>query len=560
MPQSVTVLRVFLASPSGLEEERAAFRRVLFEHAEIEALEHRLLFQPVCWETAVPGIGRPQALINQDLRTCDCFVLALWDRWGSAPDTSGRYSAGSEEEFELALACHRDPALPMRQLAVFFKAVDPARLSDPEPQLQQVLAFKKRLDESKALLFATFDDVQAFQHHVRRLLAHWRRDHQGRSVKDAPVQGLTAATTLRAPAESMSILQADSEDNTVAAAERLANQGRLTDAEALFARAILRRTDVHALSRYGQFLVRLGRLAQAEVIYEQILRVAGSGEDRWLSEAYGNLGLIHRTKGQLAAATDAVRRALAIDERTSRTDDLAIHYGFLGLIYRTRGDLTGAERLHQQALEIEQAAGRLEGIAAQYGNLGVVHQMRGDLDRAEAAQREALKVAQRLDHAEGVANAYGNLGVIALQRGDLEEAESLLQEALSIDRRLGRLEGMANHYGHLGALHRIRANPKAAEEMLNRALEINEQLGRLKGQAENYSEIALVRSGRGDLDGAERLLRKALGLDEELGRVEGMATRYAQLAEVYRLREDLAPARALLQRAQELHRRAGESR
>ena len=47
MPSQVTVYRVFIASPGGLEAERESFRRVLNDYNESDALEDGVLFIPV---------------------------------------------------------------------------------------------------------------------------------------------------------------------------------------------------------------------------------------------------------------------------------------------------------------------------------------------------------------------------------------------------------------------------------------------------------------------------------------------------------------------------------
>ena len=80
MPTQVTVYRVFVASPGGLEPERETFRRVLNDYNESDALEDGALYIPVGWELARAGMGRPQELINKDLRRCDYCVLVLRDR------------------------------------------------------------------------------------------------------------------------------------------------------------------------------------------------------------------------------------------------------------------------------------------------------------------------------------------------------------------------------------------------------------------------------------------------------------------------------------------------
>ncbi len=83
MPIDLKGYRIFIATPGGLEPERRSFRRVIGEYNDTDALRRGVMFFPVGWEDTLGGMGRPQALINKDLRECDYFVLVLWDRWGS---------------------------------------------------------------------------------------------------------------------------------------------------------------------------------------------------------------------------------------------------------------------------------------------------------------------------------------------------------------------------------------------------------------------------------------------------------------------------------------------
>ena len=169
--------RVFIATPGGLDEERKAFRAVINDHNEMDAFKRGVCFIPVGWEITLGGVGRPQELINQELRQCDYFILILWDRWGT-PTGTGTYSSGTEEEYTVALNCLNDIAFPMRDIVVFFRAVDVRMLSDPGVQLQKVLDFKKKLEEEKRLLFYTYDEISLFEKRLRYHLAKWVRDHE----------------------------------------------------------------------------------------------------------------------------------------------------------------------------------------------------------------------------------------------------------------------------------------------------------------------------------------------------------------------------------------------
>jgi hypothetical protein len=66
----------------------------------------------------------------------------------------------------------------MRDIVVFFRAVDVRMLSDPGVQLQKVLDFKKKLEEEKRLLFYTYDEISLVEKRLRYHLAQWVRDHE----------------------------------------------------------------------------------------------------------------------------------------------------------------------------------------------------------------------------------------------------------------------------------------------------------------------------------------------------------------------------------------------
>ncbi|MGC2659579.1 MAG: DUF4062 domain-containing protein [Bryobacteraceae bacterium] len=175
MPQQVFGYRVFFGSPGGLNDERTRFREIVSEYNETDALENGVLFMPIGWELTLRGMGRPQKLINEDLRRSDYCVFLLHDRWGSPTSESGQFSSGTEEEYLLARELFR--AGNMLDLLVFFKAIEPSRLSDPGPQLQKVLNFKRQLEEAKELLFDTYSEIDYFEKAMRKHLSAWTRNH-----------------------------------------------------------------------------------------------------------------------------------------------------------------------------------------------------------------------------------------------------------------------------------------------------------------------------------------------------------------------------------------------
>jgi len=189
-------------------------------------------------------------------------------------------------------------------------------------------------------------------------------------------------------------------------------------------------------NQLGHLYKRIGELENAESAYMTVLKLAGSGQENQ-AVAYGNLGLIYQTCGELDRAVEFHEKALAIDQELGRKEGMANQYGNLGLIYQTRGELDRAVEFLEKSLAINQELGRKEGMAIQYGNLGLIYRTRGELDRAVEFHEKALAINQVLGNKEGMAIQYGNLGLIYQTRGELEKVVDYWKQSLALFTEIG---------------------------------------------------------------------------------------------------------------------------
>jgi hypothetical protein len=147
-------IKVFIASPNDLAIERRAFKDVIDELNKGFGRGADVTFEPLGWEDALAQVGRrSQAVINQDVDASDVFVLAMWRRWGQEAPDATPYTSYTEEEFYRALARYEKTGKPT--IFVFFKHVEPGQMADPGPQLQKVLAFRKKLEASRYCISGT---------------------------------------------------------------------------------------------------------------------------------------------------------------------------------------------------------------------------------------------------------------------------------------------------------------------------------------------------------------------------------------------------------------------
>ena len=271
-----------------------------------------IAFYPVGWEETVGGVGRPQKLINDDLRQCDYAVFVLHDRWGSPP--GGSYTSGTEEEWSIAEELYK--ANKIRNIALFFKQVDPRQMRDPGEQLQLVLAFKKRIEGGKRYLFKSYQTVDQFAEILEEHLARWRRDHEGTT------SSLLVGAAGPADAAALSGVGSPGFGYWIAEARKQSEPDISDYAAALFCAqkaADTAGSDIEWASAkevHGTALLDLGKLDEAISAFTMIAeRFAASMEIdrlRWQASALGNkgiaLGALGRREEAIAAYDDVLAR------------------------------------------------------------------------------------------------------------------------------------------------------------------------------------------------------------------------------------------------------------
>ena len=432
MASKITQYKVFIASPGGLEKEREAFRAALSGHNEADGLARGAYFSPVGWELTIRGVGRPQAKINDDVKKSDFFVLVLWDRWGSPPDNAGKYTSGTEEEYKIALECFSSRTHPLREILVFFKTVDPRQLSDPGAQLKQVLDYKKKLEAEKKIFFETFDDIEVFSEKLRRYLASWTRDHESGKRSKLPVKPLVTPVVAKydpvlEDVDSAVKTGLPNANNFVDEVEILLKQGKLTDAEAKLAAAIMSGDNMTAFRTYGGFLVKQNRLTDAESVFKKMLGIAKDADEfSWAGSALAGLGGIYRMRGDFLRSFTALKDALVLKEKAK--DESGMTYISIWL-----GDL---------CFKFEKWT------------------------KADEYFRKALQLCDSIDNEHLKADILAKLAKSSLKTGNVPEAVSFEDQARNLFKKLGDADALArmtnwrkgslNKAVHLAKLPRIR--------------------------------------------------------------------------------------------------------
>lgn len=185
---SKRALRVFVASPDDVSEERDALTKLVSElnlTIAVVAPEKEISLEAVRWEThSFPSAGRPQKVITEQIGEYDIFVGIMWTRFGTP---SGVAESGTEEEFDLAYEEWRQHGRPQ---IMFYFCQAPSRPPASSAQAEQLLrlvSFRQKLSE-KALVWeyqSHSDFADTVRPHLLKVL--------GKALLSQQPEGLTAS-------------------------------------------------------------------------------------------------------------------------------------------------------------------------------------------------------------------------------------------------------------------------------------------------------------------------------------------------------------------------------
>lgn len=520
MAQDIRHYRVFIASPGGLDDERRAFRDVLHDFNTRDGIHRGMNFDPWGWELTLGQQGRPQEIINKEIKECDYFVLMLHDRWGTPPgDPAEKYTSGTEEEFGIARQCLGDSSFPMEQIVILFKSVHPRQLADPGTALKKVLDFRKSLEQERSFLFQNFDELPAYRSIIERHLANWARQHHENN--NHPIVNL-------APHQAeIPLVQEDSKidwdvfiKNQVAAVEQIFEDGNRVEAEIGFARLLVQYEDPWVLVRFGRFLRKTGNRHRATELLTRALEYA-------------------KQKGDQSTEAYAIRQ--------------------LGQVRERNGDTHGAIGLYRNAIELYTKCGDEYGLARTYRDLGLGYKKIGDFPMGLDNLKESETLYRQLDHPAGIASALGYRGIILKAMGRLSEALKCHEDALEIHSAHRDERGEAASKSNLGILERMIGHHDDAERHHTEALATYEKLHDLQGQTRELSNLGTVARSSKQIDRAIDYHQRALAIAEQLQNINGIAIQFSNLGRDYTEKGQFAQAIDLHTRSLAISRQSNDS-
>ena len=162
MSYNATVLKVMIASPSDVENERRIAREVIQEWNFVNSEDRSIVLMPVGWEThSSPSMGaRPQEIVNkQVLSDCDLLIAIFWTRIGTP---TGESASGTVEEINEHIGAGKPAMIYFSSAPVVPESVDS----------QQYSALREFRDDLKGRgLVESYSTLSEFHNKLSRQLA-----------------------------------------------------------------------------------------------------------------------------------------------------------------------------------------------------------------------------------------------------------------------------------------------------------------------------------------------------------------------------------------------------
>jgi CHAT domain-containing protein len=310
-------------------------------------------------------------------------------------------------------------------------------------------------------------------------------------------------------------------------------------------------------------------VASSKQHWTEALEIASRrGEDKWITRAQGELGIIAFVEGDTGTAVRLVGGALISALASGDYAEQVRLLSMLGIGYNEVHRYEESLWFFQHALSIAEHTRDMgfpymayEGRATALSAMGKTAQAREILERV-------LNVALSQNRRDEESQTLVLLGENSIRQGDSEQAKSYFIQGSQIASNGKFYRNMAQALSDEAAIFRQEGNLRAAQSALTDALRVSRRLGDTYNLPKNLTDLAEVNAAQLMTKQADRLFRSAEDvMDGILVRADSRVASRAMtnlIRETYIEHFKLVRSRGQIERAVELierlHTRSSESR
>lgn len=470
-------LRVFVATPGDLRDERTVVQTTINEH-NARQTDDATRFEKVGWESVRGTAQRPQEAINELIGECHYMIVLFRKSWGSVPGSPWGYTSGTEEELFTGLLQLGQDDRPMRDVWVMF-------LQENSPDTR-IVQLQEQLKSSHSLMYESALHTADLKAKLAARLDSWASNFgikMPRHINLLPSSGkdLLRASTLRRDGEKL-----------VELGQPEAGRDYLREAAVL--------GGPPERLAFAKSLEHAGELDAAQAEIEQAIDYfatePGSLQTPAAAEAFAALAGIYRRRGSDLEAIGRLQHALTL-LNTNDAYSSAVRCRIrdeLGLAYHKIGELGKANEAFEAAYNERKDVGDEFGVCQSLVNIARMHVRKNELDASRECAANALLKLSGFPPTALHANAEVLAAQVLLRMNRAGEALGNIFRAIAINQQIGYSRGEAICLLVSAQCHRATGDLTRALEHAEMALAKNEQIGDMQGAKQARWQIEQMRS------------------------------------------------------------------
>jgi tetratricopeptide (TPR) repeat protein len=420
-------LRIFLASPGDVGNERVAVRVCVEEHNARCRGDTKVTYEVVGWERVRGTARRPQEAINELIAESH-FVIALFKgSWGSEPGSPWGYTSGTEEELFTGLLELGEAERPMRDVWVAFL--------DHASPAEQIVKLRDQMSHRHSMMYETIADIRDLKEKLTERLETWEALAGSKVVQHIDLLPSSGKEVLRSA-------------NLRLRGEKLVDLGQAVAGRTALKEAAVLGGPAEQLA-YTRFLARHGDLDEAYAFTQRAIdeftNGASSLHSPLAAEAFAAQAGVLRRQGRDIDAIGRLEQALTLlDERDAYGQKVRCRIlDELGLARQKTGDTASARRDFEAALKSRRDSRQDLDVCQSLINLARLEVLVGDLKTAAAYADEVIATLRRSPPTALHANAEVLAAQVVLRQGRPDDGLPHAERALSLNRQIASRRGEA---------------------------------------------------------------------------------------------------------------------
>lgn len=420
-------LRIFLASPGDVEEEREVVRACVQEHTARRQADANVTYEVVGWERVRGTARRPQEAINELIGESHFMIVLFKGLWGSEPGSPWGYTSGTEEELFSGLLELGEAERPMRDVWVAF-------LSHPSPA-EEIVRFREQMSRRHSMMYEVIADSGELKQKLTERLQTWEAVAGSKVVRHIDLLPSSGKDVLRAA-------------NLRLHGEKLVELGQPDAGRIALEEATVHGGPVEHLA-FARFLARQGDLDEAYSYTQRAIDFFTGGQlslhSPLAAEAFAaQAGILRRQRRDIDAIGRFEQALTLLDEQDAYARKVRCRiFDELGLARQSTGDLDSARGDFEAALESRRASGHGPDICQSLINMARLEVRAGDLGKAVAYADEAIAMLRGSPPTALHANAEVLAAQVRLRQGCPVQGIAHAERSLSLNRQIASTRGEA---------------------------------------------------------------------------------------------------------------------